>query len=144
LLPDEEYGAMRAGVLELYEGGRGVSRMNGMAATFLALFLAVAVAGQAAAAGLSVSIVSLPTMHRGQNASATVVTKPGARCTIKVVYKTGASKAKGLGAKTAPSNGKIKWSWKVSMNTTPGKWPVTASCQLGTASGSQKKYLWVK
>jgi len=45
-----------------------------------------------------------------------------------VRYKSGPSKAQGLGPKTADAGGDVSWSWKVGTNTTPGAWPVTITC----------------
>ena len=58
-------------------------------------------------------------------ASLTVSVSPRAQCTIKVVYDTVVSKAKGLGPKTGT---RITWRWKVGSNTNPGRWPVTVDC----------------
>jgi hypothetical protein len=58
-------------------------------------------------------------------ASLTVTVSPKARCTIKIVYDTTVSHAKGLGAKTGT---KITWSWKVGSSTHAGRWPVTVVC----------------
>jgi hypothetical protein len=110
----------------------------------LPLLLALLLATPVEAASLSVKITSLPAVYRGHDASATVVTKAGARCAIRVVYKTGVSRAKGLGTKAAPANGRIKWTWKVPQNATRGSWPVTVTCTKGSATGSGKKSLVVK
>jgi hypothetical protein len=61
----------------------------------------------------------------GDQATLSVKVSPKARCTIKVVYKTGTSRAKGLSAKTAAA---ITWTWRVGSNTTPGLWPITVDC----------------
>ena len=58
-------------------------------------------------------------------ASLTVRVSPRARCTIKVVYDTVVSKAKGLGPKTG---GQITWRWKVGSSTHAGRWPVVVDC----------------
>ena len=54
-----------------------------------------------------------------------VTVSPRARCTIKVVYDTTVSAAKGLGPKTG---GTITWRWKVGSSTHSGRWPVTVDC----------------
>jgi hypothetical protein len=64
-------------------------------------------------------------VHPGDYASVTVQTRPGAWGTIRVVYKSGPSKAKGLVPKTADPSGRITWTWKVGTHTTRGDWPVT-------------------
>jgi micrococcal nuclease len=58
-------------------------------------------------------------------ASLTVNVSPRARCTIKVVYDTTVSHARGLGPKTGS---RITWRWKVGSSTHPGRWPVTVDC----------------
>ena len=55
----------------------------------------------------------------------TVNVSPRARCSIKVVYGTTVSSARGLGKKTG---GRITWRWKVGSNTNPGSWPETVDC----------------
>jgi micrococcal nuclease len=64
-------------------------------------------------------------VYPGDYASVTVQTRPGSRGTIRVVYKSGPSKAKGLVPKTADPSGRITWTWKVGTHTTRGDWPVT-------------------
>ncbi|WP_067934464.1 thermonuclease family protein [Alicyclobacillus kakegawensis] len=73
--------------------------------------------------GLSI-VSSHLSVHRGQKASITVRTKPKALGTIEVDYKSGPSKAKGLGPKYANASGLISWTWTVGTNTTRGSWPV--------------------
>jgi micrococcal nuclease len=110
----------------------------------IVLALLLATATPVEAAGLSVRFVSLPSAYRGSYATATVATKAGARCTIVVMYKSGSSKAKGLGAKTVAGNGRVAWTWKVGTNTTRGSWPVTVTCKKGSASGKATKNLVVR
>jgi hypothetical protein len=50
---------------------------------------------------------------------------PRARCTITVIYETGESHARGLGAKRG---GVIVWRWKVGSRTSAGRWPVHVDC----------------
>ncbi|HSU80578.1 MAG TPA: thermonuclease family protein [Candidatus Angelobacter sp.] len=64
------------------------------------------------------------TVRDGGEASVTVKTKPNASGSIEVDYKSGPSKAKGLGIKKANSQGVITWSWKVGSSTTPGTYNV--------------------
>ena len=61
----------------------------------------------------------------GDYASLSVQVAPRSRCTIKVVYSTGASRAAGLGAKTGRE---ITWRWRVGSRTKPGRWPVRVDC----------------
>jgi hypothetical protein len=64
-------------------------------------------------------------LRAGKDASLTVSVSPRARCTIKVIYDTVVSKAKGLRPK---SGGKITWRWHVGTSTPPGRWPVLVRC----------------
>jgi len=76
-----------------------------------------------------VTITRAPgTVRRGATATVAARTAPGAQCSIVVRYKSGPSKAQGLGPKTADAGGDVSWSWKVGTNTTPGAWPVTITC----------------
>jgi len=49
--------------------------------------------------------------------------------------KSGPSRAKGLGPKTADVKGGVVWQWRVGSNTTPGQWPIDVTCQQGEARG---------
>jgi hypothetical protein len=92
-----------------------------LALPVLALFL---VAAPPASAAVTKTMFTA-SVAAGDDATLTVRVAPKARCTITVVYKTGASKAKGLSAKTGAA---ITWKWRVGSNTTPGRWPVTVDC----------------
>ncbi len=74
----------------------------------------------------------------GNVATATVQTAPGASCTITVAYKSGRSTAKGLDPKIADANGRVRWSWLVGGNTTPGSWPIDVACTLGGQGATQR------
>ena len=95
---------------------------------FLVVVAAVAlvVAVLAGVSGAAVRKLSFTAAARGgDQVSLTVAVSPKARCTIKVVYDTTVSHAKGLGAKTGT---RITWSWKVGSSTHAGSWPVTVDC----------------
>ena len=80
----------------------------------------------AASAGAAVRKVTFTaTLSPNDTASLTVNVSPKARCTIKVVYDTVTSKAKGLGPKKGT---KLTWAWKVGSATHAGRWPVTVDC----------------
>jgi hypothetical protein len=85
--------------------------------------LALTLAGTASAAVKRGAFTG--SVAQGDYASLSVTVAPKSRCTILVVYKTGASRAKGLGAKSGTT---ITWRWRVGSNTTPGRWPVTVDC----------------
>ncbi|MDN3953905.1 hypothetical protein [Sporolactobacillus laevolacticus] len=57
-------------------------------------------------------------VHRGNPASITIKGKPNASGTIKVIYKSGPSKARGLNSKMSNKKGYITWTWLVGGNTT--------------------------
>lgn len=77
---------------------------------------------------IPLQIVSIePTPVRpGRKATVIVKTTPGTSVSLDVIYKSGHSKAKHLGATTADANGYATWTWHVSGNTTPGSWMLTA------------------
>jgi hypothetical protein len=58
-------------------------------------------------------------------------TLPGASCAISVLYKSGPSRARGLVAQEAGGDGRVRWTWRVGSNTTPGTWPIVVSCRKG-------------
>jgi hypothetical protein len=90
--------------------------------TLIAL-VAVILSGAAGAAVRKVSFTSAA--RAGDQVSLTVTVSPRARCTIRVVYDTTVSHARGLGAKTGV---RITWSWRVGSSTHAGRWPVTVDC----------------
>ncbi len=51
------------------------------------------------------------TVPRGAYGTLKVKTSPKTLCTIEVDYKSGPSKAAGLGAKTSDSAGNVSWTW---------------------------------
>ena len=86
---------------------------------------------------LSVTALSVTSpASRGSTATLTAQTTAGASCSITVRYKSGPSSAAGLGSKTAAANGQVSWSWRVGANTTPGTWPITLTCSLGSAQAT--------
>lgn len=70
-------------------------------------------------------------VQRGKQAKVTVHTRANLKCSIKVVYQGGKSRAAGLGSKYANGSGNATWTWTVPANTTPKAWPVTVTCQSG-------------
>ena len=73
---------------------------------------------------------------RGSTATVAATTTAGAACSVVVVYKSGPSKASGLGPTTAGAEGAVGWSWTVGSRTTTGSWPVTITCTIGGATAS--------
>ena len=78
-------------------------------------------------------------VSRGATATVSIKTLAGASCSIVVEYKSGPSKASGLGDTTASGSGVASWSWKIGSSTTQGSWPVTVACRTSAASGSIKR-----
>ena len=84
------------------------------------------------AGNLTLEIVSVTSPVRpGGKATLVAKTSPGAECSITVRYKSGPSKAAGLGPITAGSDGTCSWTWNVGPSTTPGTWPITVSATAG-------------
>jgi hypothetical protein len=95
------------------------------AATLLAAITVALVLAASAGAGVRKVSYLTSVVSPNEYASLTVNVSPRARCTIAVVYASGVSKARGLGAKTG---GRITWRWKVGSSTTAGRWPVRINC----------------
>jgi hypothetical protein len=93
---------------------------------------------------LAVKFVSLGAVSPGDDASASVQTVAGAKCTLVVTLKSGPSKAQGLGATQADDTGLATWSWHVGLNTTRGSWPATATCTSGSATAKASAKLVVQ
>jgi len=73
------------------------------------------------------------TVGRGSSATLQAKTAPHTSCSIEVDYKSGPSKAAGLGPATSDASGNVSWTWKVGANTTPGSWPIIVTCGSGSA-----------
>ena len=98
-------------------------KLMALRASFVGVALALSLVATANAAVSKQSFTG--TVRTGEEAMLTVKVAPRARCTIKVVYDTVTSRAKGLAAKTGST---ITWRWRVGTNTNPGRWPVTVDC----------------
>jgi hypothetical protein len=94
-----------------------------LAAGVVAIAVAVILVAPAAATVRKVNFTAV--VSPNEYAVLTVSVAPRARCTIKVVYDTTVSHARGLGAKTG---GPITWRWKVGSSTHAGRWPVRVNC----------------
>lgn len=83
----------------------------------------------------SVTFVAVQGGRPGQSASVTVQTSPKAQCSITYYVPSGrVSTAQGLENKTAGSNGRVSWSWKIGTNTKPGTGSVEVTCNGVSAS----------
>lgn len=78
---------------------------------------------------ISQAVLTSP-VRRGQGASFTIQTQPGATCTVVVNYANQAGNAVGLGDQMADSSGQIRWVWQVGTNTTTGNWSFEVYCAL--------------
>lgn len=75
-----------------------------------------------------IEIISLTSpVKAGSNATIVIKGNPGETYYIEVIYKSGPSKASGLGSKVADSKGRVSWTWKVGINTSPGEWDIEIS-----------------
>jgi hypothetical protein len=93
---------------------------------------------------LKVAVTSFTSsVSPGEYATIAVRTKAGASCSIVVEYKSGPSKAQGLGPEKANSSGLASWTWLVGSRTTHGSWPVTVTCSSGGKSASAHASLGV-
>jgi hypothetical protein len=77
--------------------------------------------------GVIFTSVRSPVSRNGTGLAA-VSTAPNMSCTIVVTYKSGASTAQGLTAKTSDATGAVSWTWMVGGNTTVGTWPIDVNC----------------
>lgn len=65
----------------------------------------------------------------GGQASATVRTRPGARCTIEYLTPRGTrSTANGLVEQSSDANGVARWIWVIGSSTAPGSGSVAVTC----------------
>ena len=71
----------------------------------------------------------------GLSASATMHIAPGSSCSIIYLHPAGkVSTAKGLGPKTAGTNGVVEWTWLINRGTAVGTGSVTVTCGAERAS----------
>lgn len=78
---------------------------------------------------LEIESVSSP-INPGQYATLVARTIPRAKCSIIVLYKSGASTAEGLEDILAGADGRVSWTWKVGTRTTSGTWRIVVSAEL--------------
>jgi len=75
----------------------------------------------------SIQMLSSPVLP-GANATITVKTNAGSKCTIAVVYDKTPSADSGLSQKVADEFGIVSWTWTVEPTVALGKWPVKITC----------------
>lgn len=83
-------------------------------------------------------------VHAGANATVVAWTAPGADCQIRVTYRSGRSRAKGLVRKTADGSGQISWTWRVGTKATHGDWPMDITSEPDGESQSLRSYITVQ
>lgn len=81
---------------------------------------------------------------RGNDATLTATTTPGASCSIVINYKSGPSNARGLETKTGDVNGRVSWTWKVGPLTTPGSYRIDVIAVLGDDRVTARTWFKVK
>lgn len=103
----------------------------------LAIVASWAVAPGAHAQPLDVKLMALTSpVSPWARATIAVQTATAAECHITVWYKSGPSRARGLGPKVADSHGRVSWTWVVGSNTTPGTWPIAVTCSAAGREGT--------
>lgn len=92
-------------------------------------------AGTDTQSGRPAVITSVPNpAYPGRKATVTARVQPRQRATIKVVYKSGSSKARYLGQQTADAAGNLSWTWLVGGNTTSGDWTLIVEAEGAAAA----------
>jgi hypothetical protein len=123
----------------------GSSLLALLALLLLLVSSIVACSQTAPAPALSLKIVSVTSpVSPGANATLVAQTVPGANCDIDVYYKSGASTAQGLYAKTADSSGRVSWTWKVGTRTTSGNWQIVVKASYGGKTITQSTSFTVR
>jgi hypothetical protein len=86
---------------------------------------------------LKVTVTNLTSpVSPGEDATVGIRTRAGASCSIVVRYKSGPSKAQGLGPLKVDGSGVGSWTWLVGSRTTHGSWPITITCVSAGKSAS--------
>lgn len=101
-----------------------------------------AVSGSGGPLILQVISVSSPVAPGGR-ATLVAHTTPGANCTIRVYYKSGASNAAGLSPQSADANGDVSWTWNVGRSTTPGNWRIVVTATAGGKTMTEETHFEV-
>lgn len=83
--------------------------------------------------GASVQTLTSPVVP-GSNASISVKTNAGSKCTVSVIYDKAASTDSGLAPKAADEYGTVTWTWTVDKTAALGTWPVNVTCVYNTKS----------
>jgi hypothetical protein len=79
----------------------------------------------------AVSLLNAPlSVQRSQTVTLRVETAPNTDCSIDVGYPSGPE----LDSATSDDTGNLSWTWRVGKHVQRGSWPITVSCDSGTAS----------
>ncbi len=79
----------------------------------------------------AVSLLNAPlSVQRSQTVTLHVETAPNTDCSIDVGYPSGPD----LDSATSDDTGNLSWTWRVGKHVQQGSWPITVSCDTGTAS----------
>lgn len=81
----------------------------------------------------SVQTITSP-VQQGSNASVSIRTNAGSKCSVSVIYDKAASADSGLGPKVADEFGTVSWTWTVEESAAIGIWPVKVTCVLNAQS----------
>lgn len=74
----------------------------------------------------AITVISDPSpVTRNEEATLMVKGAPNSDAYIYVYYSSGASKAKGLDAKTTDADGYVSWTWKIGIKTKAGTYSIT-------------------
>jgi hypothetical protein len=83
--------------------------------------------GPNAPEGVAVAALTSP-VKIGSNASLTVLTNAGSKCSLTVTYNGTLSTDSGLVPKTADAYGNVSWTWTITSSVPAGSWPIKVTC----------------
>ena len=90
--------------------------------------------GPNAPVGVAINALTTP-VAIGTNASASIATTAGSKCTIVVTYAGKVSTDSGLGPKQADDYGSVTWTWTISSTVAPGTGTVQVTCAYNGRTG---------
>jgi hypothetical protein len=84
--------------------------------------------------GVSIVMLTSP-IKRDTNASMTVNTNAGSKCTILVTYNKIIANEPALSPAAADSYGSVSWTWYVGNTVPVGMWPIKVTCVYHKSTG---------
>jgi hypothetical protein len=90
--------------------------------------------GPNAPVGVAINALTTP-VAIGTNASASIATTAGSKCTIVVTYANGISTDSGLAPKQADDYGSVTWTWTIGASVAPGTGTVKVTCAYNGRTG---------